>query len=88
MQKIVTTGLNGCVHARFLHGFCVVFQYEFTASFLEIYNETIRDLLDASSKEGCKHDIKMVAGRKNEVYVSNLTNVTVTSKEQVRCAGS
>ena len=53
---------------------------------LEIYNETIRDLL-ASSDEHVKHEIKLVetnTGRRaNEVYVSNLAAVPVENSNQV-----
>ncbi|UYV80295.1 KIFC1 [Cordylochernes scorpioides] len=57
-------------------------EYTLDASFLEIYNETIRDLL-ASPNSQAKCDIKMVQGRKDEVYVTNLTHVTITSQDQV-----
>jgi kinesin family member C1 len=33
-------------------------KYEIEGQFLEIYNESIRDLLSSSSSEGKKHDIK------------------------------
>ncbi|XP_061178033.1 carboxy-terminal kinesin 2-like [Saccostrea echinata] len=58
-------------------------QYEFEASFLEIYNETIRDLLGNNSDD-LKHDIKMTGSSdKKDVMVTNLTSVTVTSEDQV-----
>lgn len=43
------------------------------ASFLEIYNETIRDLL-VSSKDAKNvvYDIKLVDNKKNDTYVTNL----------------
>lgn len=41
------------------------------ASFLEIYNEVIYDLLN-SSKDQVSHDIKMVNSKGADVYVSNL----------------
>lgn len=47
--------------------------YKAEASFLEIYNETIRDLL-ANPKESknLSYDIKLVDNKKNESYVTNL----------------
>ncbi|CAC5368682.1 KIFC1 [Mytilus coruscus] len=56
-------------------------KYSLDASFLEIYNETIHDLL---GDEDLKHDIKM-SGQKNsnEVFVTNLTIVPVTKEEMV-----
>jgi hypothetical protein len=40
------------------------------ASFLEIYNEDIRDLL--ATEKGLKYEIKRVDNKSNDVYVSNL----------------
>ncbi|CAH4037312.1 protein claret segregational-like [Pieris brassicae] len=48
------------------------------ASFLEIYNEVIYDLLD-SSKDQESHDIKMVNSKGSELYVSNLREEEVKS---------
>lgn len=48
------------------------------ASFLEIYNEIIYDLLN-SSKEQEHHDIKMGNSKGTEVYVSNLKEEVVKS---------
>jgi len=63
--------------------FCARFlQYDFTVSFLEIYNEVIRDLL-GSGKDDCKHEIRLVAAGSSEVYVTDLTTVSVCNKEQV-----
>lgn len=47
--------------------------YKVEASFLEIYNETIRDLL-VSSKDAKNvvYDIKLVDNKKNDTYVTNL----------------
>jgi kinesin family protein C1 len=58
--------------------FPFIFQYEFEGSFLEIYNETIRDLL--GNQEGAKHEIKIA---NNDVTVTNLTTVQITSEDQV-----
>lgn len=67
----------------FLSLFYYFFQYEFEASFLEIYNETIRDLLGNNSDDQ-KHDIKMTGSAdKKDVMVTNLTTVMVTSEDQV-----
>ncbi|CAI9726003.1 carboxy-terminal kinesin 2-like isoform X1 [Octopus vulgaris] len=56
-------------------------KYEFNVSFLEIYNETIHDLL--SDKDEEKHDIKMAADKSSIITVSNLTIVPVTSRAQI-----
>ncbi|KAJ2952692.1 hypothetical protein O0L34_g7035 [Tuta absoluta] len=48
------------------------------ASFLEIYNEVIYDLLN-SSKTQETHDIKMVDSKGSDVYVSNLKEEEVKS---------
>ena len=53
------------------------------ACFIEIYNETLRDLLSSPSKEE-KHDIRIDPKNQGEVYVTNLTPVTITSHSQVR----
>lgn len=57
------------------------------ASFLEIYNETLRDLL-GSGDANLKHEIKLVnggnaTGNANEVMVTNIKTVGVTSEDQV-----
>lgn len=49
-----------------------------SASFLEIYNENIYDLLNSSKEQG-DHDIKMVDSKGTDVYVSNLKHEEVTS---------
>ena len=54
------------------------FQYEFEASFLEIYNETVRDLL--SNKTNVKHEIKQAG---HEVEVTNLTLIKVSAESEV-----
>lgn len=50
------------------------------ASFMEIYNETIYDLL-TSSKDQVQHEIKMVNSKGNDVYVSNLKEEEVRSAQ-------
>ena len=66
----------------------VPFQYQLEASFLEIYNETLRDLLapptsPSSSNQDSKLEIRMDPLKSNEVFVTNLTTVPVTSETQV-----
>ncbi|KAF0309046.1 Carboxy-terminal kinesin 2 [Amphibalanus amphitrite] len=60
--------------------------YTLEASFLEIYNETIRDLL-STSKEKMNYEIRMKDSKLNsktkEVYVTNLKVVTVTEQADV-----
>jgi len=61
-------------------------QYTMEASFLEIYNETIKDLL-GSGDVNVKHEIKLVnpnnTGSACEVMVTNVKTVIVTSETQV-----
>ncbi|CAB3992465.1 carboxy-terminal kinesin 2-like isoform X1 [Paramuricea clavata] len=61
-------------------------KYDMEASFLEIYNETIRDLL-ATGDATTKHEIKQVVtnnGKQaNDVFVTNLKTVSVKSTDQV-----
>ena len=56
------------------------------ASFLEIYNEAIRDLL-GSGDSSIKHEIKIISANNgkqaNDVLVTNLQTVAVTSSSQV-----
>ena len=49
------------------------------ASFLEIYNEQVRDLLGQPGKDKT-HEIKSGSG---DIVVTNLTSVTVTQPRQV-----
>nr|XP_006822195.1 PREDICTED: kinesin-like protein klpA-like [Saccoglossus kowalevskii] len=57
-------------------------KYEMEACFLEIYNETIRDLLGpANSKE--KHEIKLSGSKSSEVEVTNLTVVSLSNERQI-----
>ncbi|XP_072172005.1 carboxy-terminal kinesin 2-like [Diadema setosum] len=58
-------------------------QYTHQASFLEIYNETIRDLLGAPNSK-LKHEIRMVEAKSSEVEVTNINVMDVTSAEQVK----
>lgn len=58
-------------------------KYELQVSFLEIYNEKIRDLLTNSKDQEVKHELKMVSPNSPEVMVTNLTYVKVNSPQQV-----
>ncbi|KAM3912154.1 kinesin-like protein KIFC1 [Leptodactylus fuscus] len=58
-------------------------QYKFTASFLEIYNETLRDLLVHRPDKKSEYDIRKVSSSSNDVYVTNLRYVEVSSVEEV-----
>ncbi|KAF0976621.1 hypothetical protein FDP41_004520 [Naegleria fowleri] len=52
------------------------------ASFLEIYNETIRDLLDSTNKDNLKYEIKH--GKDGSTTVTGLKYVTVNRPQQVQ----
>jgi kinesin family protein C1 len=56
--------------------------YKMEASFIEIYNETLHDLL-AVGKRDLKHDIRIDPKNQGEVYVTNITPVLITSEQQV-----
>ncbi|XP_063794312.1 kinesin-like protein KIFC1 isoform X2 [Pseudophryne corroboree] len=58
-------------------------QYKFTASFLEIYNETLRDLLVNRPEKKQEYEIRKVSSSSNDVYVTNLHYVEVASVEEV-----
>ncbi|XP_043939492.1 kinesin-like protein KIFC1 isoform X2 [Protopterus annectens] len=58
-------------------------KYSFTASFIEIYNETIRDLLVSKPEKNVEYEIKRVSQTSEELYVTNLKYKTVTSEEEV-----
>ncbi|XP_055638893.1 protein claret segregational [Toxorhynchites rutilus septentrionalis] len=58
--------------------------YEIRVTFLEIYNEILYDLLDSSGTTK-ELEIRMAnAKNKTEVYVSNIIEETVESKDQLR----
>lgn len=59
-------------------------EYEMRVNFLEIYNEILYDLLDSSGTTK-ELEIRMAnAKNKTEVYVSNIIEETVQSKNQLR----
>jgi hypothetical protein len=49
---------------------------------VEIYNETIRDLL-GNGGDDVKHEIRLVSPTSTETYVTDLTLVTVTQCSEV-----
>ncbi|XP_037579069.1 kinesin-like protein KIFC1 [Dermacentor silvarum] len=65
--------------------------YTMVASFIEVYNETLRDLLVPPSQAQASTPLQLKMARKDgPVAVANLTEVAVTSAEQIsqllRCA--
>uniref|UniRef100_A0A8C5Q3M4 Kinesin-like protein n=1 Tax=Leptobrachium leishanense TaxID=445787 RepID=A0A8C5Q3M4_9ANUR len=58
-------------------------QFKFTASFLEIYNESLRDLLVNRPDKKLEYDIRKVSTSSSQVYVTNLRYVEVTNEEEV-----
>lgn len=55
-------------------------EYRIEASFLEIYNEHIVDLLDSQSKN---HEIRMADSKGHDLYVSNLKIEEIHSPEEL-----
>uniref|UniRef100_A0A6V7LI35 Kinesin motor domain-containing protein n=1 Tax=Bracon brevicornis TaxID=1563983 RepID=A0A6V7LI35_9HYME len=55
-------------------------EYKIEASFLEIYNEHIVDLLDANQKH---HEIRMVDSKGTDLYVTNLQVEEIHSPEEL-----
>ena len=56
-------------------------QYKMEASFVEIYNEEIRDLL--ATERGLKYEIKRVDSKSTDIYVTNLITEEVTCGSNV-----
>jgi hypothetical protein len=66
--------------------FCLALKILFTeqASFLEIYNEEIRDLL--ATEKNLKYDIKMCDSKGSDIYVTNLkVRIFLCRKKYVVC---
>ncbi|XP_070593061.1 kinesin-like protein KIFC1 [Erythrolamprus reginae] len=59
-------------------------KYQFTASFLEIYNESLRDLLVVRPEQSGELEIRRVSQLTEELHVPNLSCVPVSSEEEVR----
>ncbi|XP_057244664.1 kinesin-like protein KIFC1 [Malurus melanocephalus] len=57
-------------------------QYHFSASFLEIYNESLRDLLLARGERGSELEIRRLGPGSDELHVPNLTWVPVQTEEE------
>ncbi|XP_006133797.2 kinesin-like protein KIFC1 isoform X1 [Pelodiscus sinensis] len=58
-------------------------QYHFTANFLEIYNESLRDLLVGRPERSAELEIKRVSQSSEELHVPNLRYVPVNSEDEV-----
>ncbi|KAK4303929.1 hypothetical protein Pmani_024103 [Petrolisthes manimaculis] len=57
--------------------------YKAEASFLEIYNETIRDLLVTQKEaKNLNYDIKLVDNKKSDCYVTNLKELLAIAQKQ------
>lgn len=57
-----------------------IFQFQFRASYLELYNEEIRDLAKGSN-DNAKHDI--VGAKENKTIVTNIIEKEVKTTEEV-----
>lgn len=55
--------------------------YTLQASFLEIYNEEIRDLL--ATEKNLKYEVKMTDSKGSDIYVTNLKVESVSSEAQI-----
>ncbi|XP_058028157.1 kinesin-like protein KIFC1 isoform X4 [Ahaetulla prasina] len=59
-------------------------KYQFTANFLEIYNESLRDLLVLRPEQNGELEIRRVSQLTEELHVPNLSCIPVSSEEEVR----
>ncbi|XP_078268144.1 kinesin-like protein KIFC1 [Rhinoraja longicauda] len=57
--------------------------YKFTVSYLEIYNKIIRDLLVTKSQKSIKYEIKPRINKSEQLYVTNLEYISVSTVEEV-----
>ncbi|XP_070792311.1 kinesin-like protein KIFC1 [Pituophis catenifer annectens] len=58
-------------------------KYQFTANFLEIYNESLRDLLVLRPEQNGELEIRRVSQLTEELHVPNLSCIPVSSEEEV-----
>ncbi|XP_063147261.1 kinesin-like protein KIFC1 [Candoia aspera] len=58
-------------------------KYQFTANFLEIYNESLRDLLAPRPEQNGELEIRRVSQFTDELHVPNLSYVPVSSEQEV-----
>lgn len=65
-----------------LNYFPLYLQYEFQGQFLEIYNETIRDLLGEKDNNQ-KHEVKLAGPNTTEVIVTNLKTLPLEQENKV-----
>ncbi|KOC65509.1 Protein claret segregational, partial [Habropoda laboriosa] len=87
MEGLPGTDMEGMIPRTVRHIFqemkefqLLGWEYKIEASFLEIYNEHIVDLLDPQSK---MHEIRMADSKGRDVYVSNLHLEEIHSPEQL-----
>uniref|UniRef100_A0A670Z2Z1 Kinesin-like protein n=1 Tax=Pseudonaja textilis TaxID=8673 RepID=A0A670Z2Z1_PSETE len=59
-------------------------QYQFTANFLEIYNESLRDLLVLRPEQNGELEIRRVSQYTEELHVPNLSCVPISSEVEVQ----
>ncbi|KAJ7303320.1 hypothetical protein JRQ81_012262 [Phrynocephalus forsythii] len=58
-------------------------KYEFVANFLEIYNESLRDLLVSRPEPGSELEIRRMSQYTEELHVPNLSYIPVSSEQEV-----